>query len=301
MTTNNICYLYSAETGIELIFCKDSTISYPMHNHVSVLTIGIILNGSLVLTVNKETKGYKQNETFVIYPYVPHSISTHNSYTLLSLCIDKNVIKNVDVNTIQKHIQLLLMQALNMEKVNNPVASNGIVDSRDIRPISTHTQLLGSLLAEINQYQILQLLNCLSKIGDFSNCQPQNHTPYIHDLKSQLELHPECKLTVEEMAQNVFLSKYHFIRSFKAEVGLTPHQFQIQNRIRKAQRLIREANTITKVALTSGFCDQSHFIKQFKKYVGLPPLAYKSSFGIVPQNKSIPSGTHMLFSEFKEI
>ena len=91
------------------------------------------------------------------------------------------------------------------------------------------------------------------------------------------------------------------IRSLKAEVGLTPHQFQIQNRIRKAQRLIREANTITKVALTTGFCDQSHFIKQFKKYVGLPPLAYKASFGIVPQNKSIPSGTHMFFSEFKEI
>lgn len=37
------------------------------------------------------------------------------------------------------------------------------------------------------------------------------------------------------MAQNAFLNKYHFIRSFKAEAGLTPHQFQIQNRIRKAQ------------------------------------------------------------------
>ena len=52
MTTNNIRYLYNAETGIELIFCKDSTISYPLHNHVSVLTIGIILDDSVVLTTN---------------------------------------------------------------------------------------------------------------------------------------------------------------------------------------------------------------------------------------------------------
>ena len=249
MKTNNIRYLYSAETGIELIFCKNSTISYPLHNHVSVLTIGIILDGSVVLTTNKETIVYKQNETFAIFPYVPHSISAHDSYTLLSLCIDKNMVNNVDVITIQKRIGLLLMQALNMGKVN--------------------------------QHQILQLLNRLNEIASSSDWQLKSHNPYIHDLKRQLELHPECKLTVGEMAQNAFISKYHFIRSFKAEVGLTPHQFQIQNRIRKAQRLIHKTETITEVALTTGFCDQSHFIKQFEKYVGLPPLTYKSSSGTI--------------------
>ncbi|MEY8392464.1 helix-turn-helix domain-containing protein [Lachnospiraceae bacterium 45-W7] len=249
MATNNIRYLYNAETGIELIFCKNSTISYPLHNHVSVLTIGIILDGSVVLTINQEARIYQPNKTFVIFPYVPHSISAHDSYTLLSLCIDKDVINNVDVTTIQKHITLLLIQALNIGK--------------------------------INQYQILQLLNRLDEIAVSSEWQLKKHTLYIHNLKKQLELYPECKLTVDEMAQNAFISKYHFIRSFKAEVGLTPHQFQIQNRIRKAQRLIHKTETIAEVALTTGFCDQSHFIKQFEKYVGLPPLAYKSSSGTI--------------------
>lgn len=72
MTTNNIRYLYNAETGIELIFCKNSTISYPLHNHVSVLTIGIILDDSVILKTNKETRAYKQNETFAIFLYEPH-------------------------------------------------------------------------------------------------------------------------------------------------------------------------------------------------------------------------------------
>lgn len=69
MTTNNIRYLYSTETGIELIFCENSTISYPLHNHISVLTIGIILDGNVILTTNQETKVYKQNETFAIEGY----------------------------------------------------------------------------------------------------------------------------------------------------------------------------------------------------------------------------------------
>lgn len=245
MTTNNIRYLYSAKTGIELIFCNHSTISYPLHNHVSVLTIGIILEGSVALTTNQETRVCKKNETFVIFPYMPHSILAHECYTMLSLCIGKDVVRNEDVAVIQNHITHLLMQALNM--------------------------------GEINPYQILLILKRLEEIVDFSGWQLENNTPYIHDLKKQLELYPECKLTVEEMAKNAFVSKYHFIRSFKAEVGLTPHQFQIQNRIRKAQRLIHKAETITEVALTTGFCDQSHFIKQFEKYVGLPPSTYKLS------------------------
>lgn len=245
MTTNNVSYLYSVETGIELIYCKNSTISYPLHNHVSVLTIGIVINGAVVLTTNKETRVYKTNETFAIPPYIPHSISPHNSYTMLSLCVDKNVANNTDITIIQKHIQLLLLKTLNTGK--------------------------------ISQCQKLLLLNRLSEIEDFSDWKLKKYTPYIHNLKRRLELYPECKLTVEEMAQNAFISKYHFIRSFKEEVGLTPHRFQIQNRIRKAQRLIHKIDTITEVALTTGFCDQSHFIRQFEKYVGLPPLTYKSS------------------------
>ena len=88
------------------------------------------------------------------------------------------------------------------------------------------------------------------------------------------------KLSIDEMAQSLYISKYHFIRSFKQAVGLTPHQFQIQNRIRKAQHMLSNADSITsmtEVALTTGFCDQSHFIKHFERYVGLTPAVYKIS------------------------
>ena len=79
MMPNNIHYLYNSKTGIELIFCDNSTISYPLHNHVSVLTIGIVLGGSIVLTTNNEVKTYEKNQTFVIFPYMLHSISAHSS------------------------------------------------------------------------------------------------------------------------------------------------------------------------------------------------------------------------------
>ena len=249
MAPNNIRYLYNSKTGIELIYCVNSTISYPLHNHISVLTIGIVLDGSVILTTNRDTRTYNKNDTFAILPYVPHSISADNNYTMLSLCIDKNIARQYSTDIVQNNIITMLTNTLNMKKISH--------------------------------YQIIRLLNCLDILTDFSDYRYDNQNPFINDLKRQLELYPESRLSIEEMAKKAFVSKYHFIRSFKAEVGLTPHQFQIQNRIRKAQRLMHKAETMTEVALTTGFCDQSHFIKQFEKQVGLTPLIYKMSSDII--------------------
>lgn len=242
--------------GIEMIFCGDSTISYPTHNHVSVLTVGIVLDGSIVLTANSEVQTYEKNETFAICPYVPHCISAHSRYTLLSLCIDKNRVARCAADKMQNRIIALLMHTLHTEK--------------------------------ISQRQIWQLLNCLNEaarsfsLTNDTERHSHNQNPWINDLKNQLERYPERKLSVDEMAKNAFVSKYHLIRRFQAEVGLTPHQFQLQNRIRKAQRLLHKTRTTTEVALATGFCDQSHFIKQFEKQVGMPPRTYQSSFEMIP-------------------
>lgn len=63
---SKIRYLYSAQTGIELIFCERSTISYPLHNHVSVLTIGIVLDGSVMLTTAQGAEACTRNQVFVL-------------------------------------------------------------------------------------------------------------------------------------------------------------------------------------------------------------------------------------------
>ena len=73
---NNIHYLYHAQTGIELIFCKNSTISYPLHNHVSVLTIGIILDGSVVLTQIKK-QGFISKMKHLLYSHMYHIAFHH--------------------------------------------------------------------------------------------------------------------------------------------------------------------------------------------------------------------------------
>lgn len=246
---HSIRYLFHQNSGIELVICENCDLSFPLHNHVSVFTLGMVLNGSIKMMLNGQQVHLKENSIFTISPYVPHSIEAISTYALLSICIPKHILYNLNYDIFRKNIMIILSEAF----------ING----------------------KANLEQIFLILNNLDCCQKNSNQSPGKTNPSIEFVKEQLELYPETNFCIDKMAQTANISKYHFIRRFKQEVGLTPHQFQIQNRIRKAQRLLNEIPTITEVALTTGFCDQSHFIKQFEKIVGLTPTSYKTAFNII--------------------
>lgn len=98
---------------------------------------------------------------------------------------------------------------------------------------------------------------------------------FSSDIKHKLLKVSEASVSIEDISNEICISSFHMIRQFKKEIGLIPHQFQIQCRIRKAQKLLLSDKSIAEVALDTGFCDQSHFVKSFKKIVGMTPASYQ--------------------------
>jgi AraC family transcriptional regulator len=86
-------------------------------------------------------------------------------------------------------------------------------------------------------------------------------------------------LSLDDLAQVVDLSKYHFSRRFKRRTGQSPYQFVIYERVRAARRQLRETtHSLARIALNVGFNSQSHFTRTFKRHVGLPPGRYRSAW-----------------------
>lgn len=96
-------------------------------------------------------------------------------------------------------------------------------------------------------------------------------------IKKQIIGNSELDIPLADMAEQIHISKYHLIRKFTDENGITPHRFQIQCRIRKAQRLLEQGEKVIDVAQAVGFCDQSHLDRAFKKQVGISPEEYANS------------------------
>jgi len=93
-------------------------------------------------------------------------------------------------------------------------------------------------------------------------------------LKNSLKLIDENftqKLSLADLAKSEKLSKYHFLRLFKNQTGLTPHQYIIIKRLNYALELMKKEKNLSIVAVSAGFSDQSHFIKEFKKVFGFTP------------------------------
>lgn len=96
----------------------------------------------------------------------------------------------------------------------------------------------------------------------------------IKSLADKITSHPEQEMSIESLAADIFVNRYYLIRKFKSIIGMTPHQFCIQNRIRKSQGMLDGEKTIGGIAAEMGFYDQSHFDKAFQRIVGISPSEY---------------------------
>ena len=70
------------------------------------------------------------------------------------------------------------------------------------------------------------------------------------------------------------LSSFHLCRVFKAGVGLAPHAYVSQLRVRRAKQLMAEGVPIAQAAVDAGFFDQAHLSRHFKRIIGLTPGRY---------------------------
>lgn len=254
MKKSKITYFHSRTHDIEIIYSKDSRISYPQHNHISTFTIGLVLDGSIELNRKDEHIICVSGDFFIIPPYEPHAICFKDAgYTVLAVCINKEFVKEYNGDAVLSSLY----------ELSDDLVRKNLISIDQISVLSDAIDLL---------YESIVGLTF-----------PIDST--IDIAKNILEKEPEINVQIEQLSQQIFVSKYHLIRVFKEQIGLTPHRFQMQNRIRKAQHLLTEGGIITEVALTTGFYDQSHFNKWFKRIVGLTPSEYLQACDDLPNSR----------------
>ena len=130
---------------------------------------------------------------------------------------------------------------------------------------------------ENSTYSMLTICVPINGLQNKMQLDLENEIGYTESLKEIIKNTPENQFLIKEMARSIGISPYHMIRRFKKDCGLTPHQFQIQCRVRKAQKLLEQGKSMTDVAYATGFCDQSHFNHCFYKVVRLTPNEYRNS------------------------
>jgi len=99
----------------------------------------------------------------------------------------------------------------------------------------------------------------------------------ITEAVRRIERASDRPITLSALARAADLSPYHFLRSFRAVVGLTPYQFLLRTRLnRAALRLRNSRHAISAIAFEEGFNDLSTFNRRFRRLVGMSPGEYRA-------------------------
>ena len=118
---------------------------------------------------------------------------------------------------------------------------------------------------------ILQLLVLIGRMNAAPRREEQRFDPKIRETLSFINENLGRELSVDALAERVYLSRYHFMRLFKAETGSTVHAYVRQKRLLYAARLIREGTSANQAAEAAGFSDYSAFHRAFRSSFGISP------------------------------
>ena len=127
----------------------------------------------------------------------------------------------------------------------------------------------------IRDTQMVKLLVLINRIYASGSAAPDRaeatRDPKIGAVLSYINENLGRELSVDELAEQAYLSRYHFMRLFKAQTGSTVHAYVRQKRLLCAARLIREGESAARAAAESGFSDYSAFHRAFRECFGISP------------------------------
>lgn len=122
-------------------------------------------------------------------------------------------------------------------------------------------------------------------IGEYDQAQGLHINSYALSSSQNKQIYPvldflrdnaAINTDLSDLAQLAGMSRYQLIRAFRATTGMTPHAWQLNQRINLAREWIRTGEGLAEVAYRLGFADQAHFQRVFKAHAGVTPGCFRT-------------------------
>lgn len=240
------------------ILKADSSHSFPLHSH-ECFCLGVVDRGRVCFTIGKQERILTVGMCFLIPSNVGVMIEPVERYGYTTICF-KNEIKEYLMG----------------------------YDYDDYFPrLCTKTdgnclELLSSLCDSYTAGDTRQIFmdGILSLLKDFMKEKKISGTTddIVEKGKAYIRACVDEKFNLDELADYVHVSKYHFIRIFKERTGVTPNQYYIQAEIFAAKQALKENKKEVDVAANLNFTDQSYLCRVFKRQMGISMRDFKSNY-----------------------
>lgn len=127
---------------------------------------------------------------------------------------------------------------------------------------------------ELHLYEIAKRL--AKRLGKLQKAQrTRSKDPSLLGVRDYIHDNIEKELSIDELCGVAHISKYHFIRLFRSQFGITPHKYVLSCRVNQARKALETGTAPSDAAQMAGFADVSHLNRNFKRIYGTTPKRYQ--------------------------
>lgn len=127
---------------------------------------------------------------------------------------------------------------------------------------------------QIMNLQFNMIMDFASRVQEITY--GKRYDKFVRSITSYVREHLTEEINIDNMADELFISRSYLSSKFKKETGITLSQYIQEQRIKKAQELLKSSNkSILEISTFLGFSSQGYFQNVFKKVVGMTPREYR--------------------------
>lgn len=253
---------WHSHRGYELLFLLDGNTDYEFRKQPSIQISGGLL---LVLPpglVHRGVGDVRSPSTILGIECIldRHNASSRTPFTAMDLAWIKGLLKNSALTVHPfgrdlRHTVRKLFKLVELHAGNNP----GIQSQAIMRTLCCAV-----------------LVEAAENLNSSRNKGPQEIvTAAIRFLESRFQE----QLKIEDLVKHLGFSRARVFELFKEHTGMTPNDYLLRYRIRKAQEMLADrAKSVTDIALSTGFSSSQYFSQVFLKYTGKTPSRYRTAF-----------------------
>lgn len=252
-------FIYKKAAGVTVLSASMTEFSYKRHAHEEY-AIGLTLSGIQQYHLHGTLQSSHQNGIICFSPEQAHD----------GFAGDKNGINYVMLYIPTK----LFAEVLGRERIlsfTKPV----IYDSKLAQNI---LQLSANILNNDNNAplyeQLIELVDRLA-LADVQTAGRSTRRDISIEKAIEMLRSSFTVLKLDDICDEIGMSKFHFIRSFKKEVGISPYQYFLSCKVEHAKQLLDAGEDIYTVILTCGFFDLPHLNRHFKAVYGVTTFEYQ--------------------------
>lgn len=208
----------------------------------------------------------------------PNTPFTHEvnvpCYFILLLIEEQELYKNFDEKLPEQKLNFLTQYNINDVSLANVIH----LFYQEVKNSGKNGRLYFENLKKLFSSYFIRNYSDYSDIIS-KNQQSNLNEAMINSIRNYILEHISEDISIDDLAFQLGLSKFYFLKEFKKFTGITPYQFILKLKLEKAQELLRSTNkSLSEIAYELSFSDQSHFSRLFTKTFGESPKKYKSNF-----------------------